>query len=203
MKQKVAVIFHSVSGNTFTMAKQYQESLLREGFDSVLNRVRDGTIDEMAKKTHAPPEIVAEIKKIPTAVSTDVEKYDAIFMGTPTYFGNVSSQMKRYWEGMYNLWSKAVIAGTYFGAFSTVATTAGGAEFSLMALLISALHMGMIPISVPATIDYGNVPAYGLTYHSTPHEEKLPGAELLKAIDDYITYCAPIIRSSPKNKSRL
>lgn len=196
MKKKAAVVFHSVSGNTYTMAKRYQEALCHQGIEAMLFRVDDhGSLEMMAKKTHAEAGMVDRIREVPIAAGTDMWHYDAIFLGTPTYFGNVSSQMKGFFEEMYELWSKAALAGRPFGAFATVATEAGGVEFGLLGLLISALHMGLIPISVPATVMEGTVPAYGLTYHSTPRGEALPGADTLQAIDEYIAYCAPIIKA--------
>lgn len=200
-RMRAAVVFHSVSGNTYTLAKRYHEALLREGFDADLMRVADETIEQMSRKTYPDRTIYREIERVPVGNPTQMARYDAIFMGTPTYFGNLSSQMKRFWEGMYDMWSRADLAGIFFGAFATVATEAGGVAFGMMGMTISALHMGLIPLPVPSTVKNASVPAYGIPYHSAPHDDALPGEETLSAIDEYIAWCAPIIRGErPRRK---
>ena len=94
---KVAVIFHSVCGSTYLLAREYKEALEEMNIEVDIFRVSD----EVAKTLPQyylinSKEYKDEFESINVIKSgKEILDYDAIFMGSPTYYGNVSGPMKR------------------------------------------------------------------------------------------------------------
>lgn len=184
--KKAAVIFHSVCGNTYLMAKAYKESLEALGIQVDLLRVKDDTLEEIAKIFDAASTYKEEIVQLPVASAIDMEQYDILFMGAPTYFGNVSGQMKQFMDSFCDLWVDAKLQGKLFGAFATSGTSCGGSEMCLQALNIFAQHMGMTVLSVPANIKGVMQPAYGMVHYTGETAENRPQELLIETIKHFI-----------------
>lgn len=184
--KKAAVIFHSVCGNTYLMAKAYKEALEKLGVEVDLLRVKDDTLEEIAKIFDAANMYKEEILQLPLANAMEMEQYDILFMGSPTYFGNVSGQMKQFMDSFCDLWVDAKLQGKLFGAFATAGTSCGGSEMCLQALNIFAQHMGMILLSVPANTKGMMQPAYGMVHYTGETAENRPQELLIETINHFI-----------------
>ncbi|MFH1547825.1 MAG: flavodoxin domain-containing protein [Candidatus Omnitrophota bacterium] len=91
MKPKIMVLYYSMFGNTYKMAKAVREGIEAEGGESVLRTVPelvpqsviDG--DEKIKKAK-------ELQKdIPIIKLDELENIDGMILGSPTRFGNMCS----------------------------------------------------------------------------------------------------------------
>jgi len=116
---KVAIIYHSESGNTRKMAE-----LVREGCQSVADvEARTMSIDAVDES------FLLEAK--------------AVILGTPTYEGSCSWQMKRFLDS-----GPRGLAGKLGGVFASQNWPGGGgASFAEMTLIAGMLVLGMLVYS--------------------------------------------------------
>ena len=110
---KVAVIFHSVCGSTYLLAREYKEALEEMNIEVDIFRVSD----EVAKTLPQyylinSKEYKDEFESINVIKSgKEILDYDAIFMGSPTYYGNVSGPMKMFMDSFSDIWVGAPLSG--------------------------------------------------------------------------------------------
>lgn len=178
---KANVIFHSVCGNTLILARWLQAELLELGVECGLFRVNDPDAEELARFFPIIAEMAEEIRSIPLAHPGLLQESDLVVMGSPTYFGNVSSEMKTFMDSAAPFWPEAKLAGRKIAAFATAGTPEGGAPLSLQAIRTWGTHMGMIPLPVPVGLVPGtDFPAYGLTAYSGSMADSRPDEAVLE-----------------------
>jgi NAD(P)H dehydrogenase (quinone) len=95
---------------------------------------------------------VDKIKDEPRATLDDVEWADAIVFGTPTRFGNVSSQLKAFIDSFVGLWYQGKLADKVYAGFTSAHNPNGGQEATLLSLYTSFYHFGGI-IATPGYTD--------------------------------------------------
>lgn len=187
--KKVAVVFHSICGNTYLLAKAYADAFKAAGADVDLLRVKDDTYHDISLQFDSSKEYRDEILKVPVVSDGKaMVDYDAVFMGSPTYYGAVSAQMKAFMDSFCTIWVDALMAGKYFGAFATSGTACGGSEFAIQSLNIFAQHVGMITLSVPCNIGGTPQPAYGITYASGDMADQRINDGVKQAVEGYVRY---------------
>jgi len=115
---KVLITCFSKSGNTKRMAEYIREGLNSSGDVEVdLKGVEDTTID-------------------------DLRSSDGIIIGSPTYFGAMSTEVKDLIDRSIKCFGK--LAGKVGGAFTSSAMVGGGNETTIMSILQALLIHGMI-----------------------------------------------------------
>ncbi len=82
------------------------------------------------------------VKSVSSATLEDALSADAIIVGSPTYYGNMSSAIKAYFDESFKIHGK--LRGKVGGAFTSSGGTACGAETTLLAILQSMLVHGMV-----------------------------------------------------------
>ena len=80
---------------------------------------------------------------------TDNERYDAIIIGVPTRYGNMSSQMQSFWDRTGPLWATGALVGKVGGAFTSTASQHGGNETTLISAIKVLLHHGLMVVGLP------------------------------------------------------
>lgn len=115
---KVLVVYDSRTGNTERMA----------------SAVADGAMQ--VKGT----EVV--VLKVDKAKMKDLIDSDAIILGSPTYYGNMSGKMKSFIDRTNSIHGR--LKGKVGGAFTSSGDTACGAETTLLSMLEAMLINGMI-----------------------------------------------------------
>ena len=192
---KAAVVFHSVCGNVYQMASCLTEALRGCGIEADLFRVEDETFDEVSLRFEASREFREDIQKIPVIHSgEDVIGYDALFLGSPTYFGGGAAQMKRFMDSFCDLWAQARLAGMYFACFTSSGTASGGTQMCLQSMNVFAQHMGMRLIAVPCSLGGAPQPAYGLEHISGPTSQIRMNDVCRMAIREFAGYAADMIK---------
>jgi NAD(P)H dehydrogenase (quinone) len=126
---KVLIIYDSQTGNTEKMALQ------------VLKGVKE--------VTNAKP----VLKKVDQATLEDLETADAIIMGSPTYYGQMSGKLKTFIDSSNKIHGK--LAGKAGGAFTSSGGAACGAETTLISILNAMLVHGMIVQGIREYNHYG------------------------------------------------
>lgn len=185
MSKKVSIVFHSVCGNTYLMAKEFYDEFKNCNADVQLLRINDPNYDELAKQFAVAGQYKNEIIKVDEAVVDKLLDSDIILLGSPTYFGNVSGAMKAFMDSFAPHWTNAAFWGKKLFSFTTCGTTEGGAEMCLNAINIFGQHMGMTTVPVPSNlISNQNYPAYGLTHYVGDYSNIRPSREVILAIKE-------------------
>jgi NAD(P)H dehydrogenase (quinone) len=141
---KVLVLYYSSYGHIEAMARAVAEGVEGAKAEAVLMRVPETVPDDLAKSsgfkvnpdhTEAKPD--------------DLVVYDAIICGTPTNYGNISSQMSVFWSRTTHLWKKDALVGKIGGAFSSTGSQHGGNEAAILSMHKTLLHHGFILVGLP------------------------------------------------------
>lgn len=114
----VLVVYDSRTGNTERMAHAVAEGAMK------------------VKGTRA---VVVKVDKVKIR---DLIDFDAIIMGSPTYYGNMSGKMKSFIDRTNGIHGKLI--GKVGGAFTSSGDTACGAETAVLSMLEAMLIHGMI-----------------------------------------------------------
>ncbi|WP_333768945.1 flavodoxin family protein [Streptomyces sp. IBSBF 2435] len=93
----------------------------------------------------------ADLHGIPVATPEDLRWADGVVLGTPTYYGNISSPLKRFIESASALWREGALADRVVTAITTSNSLHGGRETTLLALYQSMYHWGALILSAGTT----------------------------------------------------
>lgn len=116
--KKVAIIYFSKSGNTEKMAYLIADGVREtEGVEVKVARIEDFTVKE-------------------------VEEYDAFIIGSPTYYGTMAFQIKKFFDE--TVVSHGNLSGKVGGAFASAKNTGGGNETTVLSIIHAMLVHGMI-----------------------------------------------------------
>ena len=122
----VLVTFHSVSGNTEKMAHAVAEGAKAVSGTSVV------------------------LKRVGEVIGDDLLSSDAVIVGSPVYVGNMSGEVKTFFDN----WGRKFGLGTATGkmrnkvgaAFATGGSISSGKEVTMLTILVSMLSHQMIVI---------------------------------------------------------
>jgi NAD(P)H dehydrogenase (quinone) len=147
---KVLIVYYSTYGNVYRMANLIAggvkevpgvEPLVRTVPELIPKSVIDSREDMKAGREMQ--------KDVPLVTMDDFRTAGAIAFGTPTRFGNVSSQLKNQIDRLTSLWLKGELEGKAAGVFVSTASSHGGQETTILTLMAPLLHLGMILVGVP------------------------------------------------------
>ncbi|WP_335933947.1 NAD(P)H:quinone oxidoreductase [Streptomyces sp. PTD5-9] len=144
---KLAVIYYSSTGFSAEIAKEIAEAGAKAGAEVRLLKAAELAPEAAIASNEAWAAHAAASAGIPVATPDDVEWADAVIFGTPTRFGNVSSQLKQFLDTLGGLWARGALADKVYSGFVTTATTHGGQESTLLALYNSIHHFGGLIVS--------------------------------------------------------
>src|SRR5690606_23809496 len=85
----------------------------------------------------------------PIAKVAELPNYDAIIFGTPTRFGNMTSQMKNFLDQAGSLWASGALVGKVATVFTSSNTQHGGQESTILTFHPVLLHLGFIIVGLP------------------------------------------------------
>ena len=104
-----------------------------------------------------------KVLSVDEATKEDILWCDGIAVGSPTYLGVLSWKMKKFWDGIVDLWGK--IDGKIGCAFSSSGGWGGGNEIACMSILTVLMNYGFLVFGVTDyvgdkfTLHYGAVTA--------------------------------------------
>ncbi|WP_110658166.1 NAD(P)H:quinone oxidoreductase [Salinicola halimionae] len=143
---KVLVLYYSSYGHIETMAKAVAEGAESVGGTQVdIRRVPELVPEEVAVKSGYKIDQEAALIEGPDVLA----EYDAIIVGTPTRFGNMTSQMRNFWDLTGGPWAQGKLIGKIGSAFASTATQHGGQETTLTSIHTTLMHHGMVIVGVP------------------------------------------------------
>lgn len=151
---KVLVLYHSMYGHIETMANAVAEGVKQvEGVTVDIKRVPETMDDDTFKQAGGKTD-----QSAPIADPNDLPNYDAIIIGTPTRFGNMTAQMRNFWDRTGGLWAQGKLAGKVASVFTSTGTR-GGQETTITSTWITLAHHGMVIVPIgymtPEVADFG------------------------------------------------
>ena len=127
---KGIVIYYSRSGNTKLMAEIISKAMNDEGLPTECKTVEDVKIENLFG-------------------------YDAIVVGSPTYYGHMAGPIKQMFDDLVSRHGQ--LDGKIGGAFSSSANIGGGNETTIMGIIEAMLISGMMVWGDPKGDHYGPV----------------------------------------------
>jgi NAD(P)H dehydrogenase (quinone) len=159
----VSIIYYSATGTVHALARAAAEGAEKAGARVRLRKVAETAPMEMINAHSAWSQHLRDSADVAEACPDDVAWADAVLCGTPTRFGNPSSQLKAFIDSLGGLWREGKLAGKIYSAFTASGTAHGGQESTLLALGNVFYHWGGIivppgytdPIQFKAGNPYG------------------------------------------------
>lgn len=153
---KVLVLYYSMYGHIETMANKVAEGAGSvAGVEVTVKRVPETMDAEAFKAAGGKVDQDALV-----ATPAELADYDAIIVGTPTRFGNMTGQMRTFFDQTGGLWAKGSLAGKVASVFTSTGTT-GGQEMTITSTWTTLAHHGMILVPIgytsPALFDISQV----------------------------------------------
>jgi NAD(P)H dehydrogenase (quinone) len=127
---KAIVIYYSRSGNTKEMAQ------------IIANAIKEADVQ-------------ADCKSISDVKPDDLMSYDAIVVGSPTYYGQMAGPIKQLFDDIVSFHGK--LDGKIGAAFTSSANIGGGNETTIIGIIEAMLIAGCIVQGDPKGDHYGPV----------------------------------------------
>ena len=142
---KVLVLYHSTYGHVEKMAEAIAEGARQvDGAQVDIKRVPELVPEELAKKSGYKLDQAA-----PIATIDELSDYDAIIIGAGTRFGTAASQLRNFLDQTGGLWASGAFTGKVGSAFTSTASQHGGQETTLIGMIQTLLHHGMVVAGLP------------------------------------------------------
>ena len=148
---KILIVYYSMYGHVLQMARAVEKGVESvAGAEVLLRRVEEfpENMGHIRESEHARP-VWEEQEKIPVCSLDDLRTADGILFGTPTRFGNMAAQMKRFIDSAAQLWLEGALEGKPAGIFTSTATAHGGQETTPLTFMVPLLHLGMLIVGFP------------------------------------------------------
>jgi len=181
------IIFHSVTGNNYLMARYFEDIISESGHLATLKRVRDESIDTLKSTINLINEYYDEIKSVEIVKPEDMLESDVIIFGSPTYFGLCSGAIKTFMDDTCEFWGNSSLFSKKMMAYTTVGDINGGGESCLKSMLTYAHHMGMefVPVKPEYTFEK-EFSSYGLKHCAGEDASVRPPESIKEAIRKWI-----------------
>jgi len=148
----VLITYHSVSGNTEKMAQG------------------------VAAGAKAVPDTNVTLKRVGEVVTDDLLSSDAVIVGSPVYFGNMSGEVKMFfdnWLLKFGVFVDRKMRNKVGGAFTSGGAISNGKETTMLAILQAMLVNQMIVV--------GGGGAFGASATTGPDSPGIDEKELAEA----------------------
>lgn len=140
----VLVLFDSRHGMTEALARE-----VCHGVDSVpgmASRLR--TVPAVTSTVETREADVPESGP-PYVELSDLDECAGLILGSPTHFGNMTANLKYFFDNTVTDWLSGTLSGKPAGVFTSTSSLHGGQETTLLAMAVPLLHHGMIYVGLP------------------------------------------------------
>lgn len=149
---KLAVVFYSMGGTNYQLAKWAEEGAKAAGADVRVLKVEELAPQSVIDGNEGWKATVEATKDVPVATSDDIEWADAIIFSVPSRFGTMPAQMKQFLDIQGGLWANGKTINKVVSAMSSAQNPHGGQEATILSLYTSMMHWGAI-IAAPGYSD--------------------------------------------------
>ena len=139
----VLILYYSQEGHVERLAQQIAMGVESGGMVARLRTVPAIPAVRSATKTEIPQhgDLFCE--------NEDLTNCSALFLGSPTHFGNMAAPLKYFIDETSELWINGALIGKPAGVFTSTSSMHGGQESTLLSMMIPLLHHGMMLTGVP------------------------------------------------------
>ena len=113
----VLIVYYSRSGNTKKMAETIAQGVEKES-------------------------VTADVRDVKDVAPADLKAFDAIVVGSPTYYGSMAAEIKKLFDESIKIHGK--LDGKVGAAFASSANIGGGNETTILDILNAMLIHGMV-----------------------------------------------------------
>ncbi|VAW91479.1 Flavoprotein WrbA [hydrothermal vent metagenome] len=167
---EVLVLYSSRNGSTTAMAQLIARGI--ESVDHMSARIR--TVAKTSTVCEATAETIPESGS-PYVNLDDLKQCCAIALGSPAYFGNMSSELKFFFDSTTPLWLSGALIGKPAAVFTSSSSLHGGQESTLLSMMLPLLHHGMMILGLPYSEDKLNSTTTGGTPYGVSHHAGING----------------------------
>jgi len=144
---RLLVLYHSAYGHTETLAYAVAHGARAvEAVHVAVKRVPELMPEEIMRAAGMKVDQPA-----PLADPQELANYDGIIFGTPTRFGNMSSQMRNFLDQTGPLFAENALVGKVGSVFTCTQSQHGGQETTITSFHSTLLHQGMVIVGMPYT----------------------------------------------------
>lgn len=184
---KLAVVFYSMGGTNYQLAKWAEEGATEVGADIRILKVQELAPESVIEENAAWKATVDATKDVPVATSDDLEWADAIIFSVPTRFGVMASQMKQFIDTQGGLWASGKTVNKVVSAMTSAQNPHGGQEATLLSLYTTMMHWGAI-IATPGYSDQVIFGAGGNPYGTSVTVDQ--DGNMVEDVEDAVKYQA-------------
>lgn len=136
---KIAIIIYSMYGHIAKMAEATKEGIEKAGGQATIFQIPETLSAEILAKMYAPAK-----PDYPIINPNDLVNYDGYLFGVPTRYGNMPAQWKTFLDATGGLWASSALTGKFAGVFVSTGSLGGGQELTVLSLLSTFSHHGII-----------------------------------------------------------
>ena len=182
---KVAIIYYSMGGTNYELAKWAKEAVESAGSEARILKVQELAPKEAIEGNPVWKAHVDATQDIPVATSEDLEWADAVIFSTPTRFGNVPSQIKQFLDTQGGLWAQGKLVNKVVSAMSSAQNPHGGQEATILSLYTTMYHWGSIVVA-PGYLDPSVGKAGGNPYGTSVSVDQ--EGKMVEDVEDAVRY---------------
>ena len=139
--QRVAIVFHTVTGNTAQVARAVGEGVAQAGAEPLLLAVQGSHI--------------VEGRYVDQDVLRVVDRSSAVIFGAPTFMGGPSAQFKAFADASSDRWERQLWRNKLAAGFTTGTSPNGDQASTLQYFTVLSAQHGMLWVSIdkPSNVD--------------------------------------------------
>ncbi|AWW37561.1 MULTISPECIES: flavodoxin family protein [Streptomyces] len=149
---KVAIIFHSRSGNIFRLASAAAAAAEKAGAEPKLLKVPE-LPDPMVLDKEAYAELGEATRDIPVATLEDLVEADAIMIGTPVHFGLPAPQLLHFFDRSGPVAIPGKLANKVATVFASGSAAHAGQQATIMAVHNVLCHWGCLIVPNGSSVE--------------------------------------------------
>ena len=183
----LAIVYYSSTGTIHSMAQRIAEAGQKAGAEVRLRQVPELAPQEAIASNAAWSQHFDRTKDEPKATADDIVWADAVLFGTPTRYGNLSSQLKQFIDTLGPQWGQGLLADKAYAGFTASMTAHGGQESTLLALYNTIYHFGGLVVAPGYTdpLKFADGNPYGVS-HVTGGSNDAPLGDVQFAALDHL-----------------
>ena len=155
----IYIVFHSQQGTTYALAKAIAKGAKeRAGAHVFLRKIPDYPLEknitaerlaDYKKGTPEEAQRIDEYNNLQPYSLDELRNADALIIGSPVYYGNMSSATKIFIESLTPLWEEGILENKPAGVFVASETQHGGKEQTMISVLSSLMTFSMVIVGLP------------------------------------------------------
>lgn len=146
-KPRILILLYSMYGHTYKLGLAVRRGVEQAGGEVVMKQVKELIPED--KWNDGIRKAKEDMKDMQTASKADLHGINGLIVGTPTRFGNMSAQMRNYWDQTTQEWMEGTLIGIPAAVFTSTATQHGGQETTIISTMTTLLHHGCVLTGLP------------------------------------------------------